>query len=138
MEEMDIIELTREIGRQLQKDERYLAMRAASEACDGDAILQNLIGDFNLKRMAINNEANKEVRDDAKLQELNNELRLVYGEIMQNGNMLAYNAAKQELDALLNRVSSIISQCADGGDPDTVDYEEHSCSGNCGSCGGCG
>ena len=63
MEEMDIIELTREIGRQLQKDERYLAMRAASEACDGDAVLQNLIGDFNLKRMAINNEANKEVRD---------------------------------------------------------------------------
>ena len=28
---MDIIELTREIGRELQKDERYLAMRKASE-----------------------------------------------------------------------------------------------------------
>ena len=42
---MDIIELTREIGRELQKDERYLAMRAASEGCDGDAVLQNMIGD---------------------------------------------------------------------------------------------
>ena len=134
---MDIIELTRKIGRELQKDERYLAMRAASEGCDGDAVLQNMIGDFNLKRMAINNEANKDERDDEKLQQLNNELRLLYGQIMQNDHMQAYNAAKQELDALLNRVSAIISQCADGADPDTADYEEHSCGGDCGSCGGC-
>lgn len=134
---MDIIELTREIGRELQKDERYLAMRKASEDCDGDAVLQNMIGDFNLKRMAINNEANKDERDDDKLQQLNNELRLLYGQIMQNDHMQAYNAAKQDLDALLNRVSSIISQCAEGADPDTVDYEESSCGGNCASCGGC-
>ncbi len=32
-----------------------------------------MIGDFNLKRMAINNEANKDERDDDKLQQLNNE-----------------------------------------------------------------
>ena len=88
-------------------------MRKASEDCDGDAVLQNMIGDFNLKRMAINNEANKDERDDDKLQQLNNELRLLYGQIMQNDHMQAYNAAKQDLDALLNRVSSIISQCAE-------------------------
>ena len=34
-------------------------------------------------------------------------------------------------------LSAIISQCADGADPDTADYEEHSCGGDCGSCGGC-
>ena len=134
---MDMIELAREIGRELQKDERYLAMRKASEACDGDAVLQNMIGDFNLKRMAINNEANKDERDEKKLEELNNEIRLLYGQIMQNDSMQAYNAAKQDLDAVLNRISAIISQCADGADPDTADYEEHSRGGNCGSCGGC-
>src|SRR5699024_5874198 len=88
---MDMIELAREIGRELQKDERYLAMRKASEACDGDAVLQNMIGDFNLKRMAINNEANKDERDEKKLEELNNEIRLLYGQIMQNDSMQAYN-----------------------------------------------
>ena len=134
---MDIIELSREIGRQLQQDERYLAMHKASEACDGDLELQNLIGEFNLKRMAINNESNQETPDEAKLQELNNDLRLIYTQVMQNENMQNYNAAKQELDALLNRVSAIISQCADGADPDTADYEESSCGGDCGSCGGC-
>ena len=77
----------REIGRQLQQDERYLAMHRASEACDGDLELQNLIGEFNLKRMAINNESNQETPDEAKLQELNNDLRLIYTQVMQNENI---------------------------------------------------
>lgn len=135
---MDIIELSRQIGRELQKDERYLALHAASDACDKDTELQSLIGQFNLTRMSINTEAQKEASDDAKLQELNTELRHTYAQIMQNANMTAYNQAKETLDKLLNRVMAIIGQSADGGDPETADYtEEHSCGGNCGSCGGC-
>ena len=134
---MDCIDLFKRAAMALQTDSRYLALDQARKMNDSDEELQNMIGDFNLKRMAINNEANKDERDDEKLQQLNNELRLLYGQIMQNDHMQAYNAAKQELDALLNRVSAIISQCADGADPDTADYEEHSCGGDCGSCGGC-
>ena len=120
---MDIIELAREIGRELQKDPNYLAMRAASDACDKDTELQNLIGQFNLTRMSLSNEAQKEQSDEQKIQQLN---------------MAAYNAAKQNVDAILNRVSAIIGQSADGENPDTADYhEESSCGGNCGSCGGC-
>lgn len=50
---MDIIELAREIGRELQKDERYLNMRTVSAQCDKDEELQELIGEFNLKWIAI-------------------------------------------------------------------------------------
>lgn len=133
---MDIIELTRELGKALQQDERYLQMRAVSATCDKDEELQNLIGEFNLKRIAINNEMQNESRDEEKLEKLNGELRHVYARIMQNGNMTAYNRAKEEMDKLLNRVSAIISQSADGEDPETADYVE-SCGGNCSSCGGC-
>lgn len=135
---MDIIELAREIGRELQKDDHYLAMRAASDACDKDTELQNLIGQFNLTRMSISNETQKEQSDEQKLRELNEELRQTYARIMQSPNMAAYNAAKQSVDMILNRVSAIIGQSADGEDPETADYhEEASCGGNCGSCGGC-
>ena len=72
------------------------------------------------------------------MQRLNFELREVYAKIMANPNMVLYNEAKQDMDQLLSRISSILSQCAEGGDPDTVDYIESGCSGNCGSCGGCG
>ena len=43
---------------------------------------------------------------------------------MKNENMAAYNMARQELDALLNRVNAIIMQSAQGEDPDTTDYQE--------------
>ena len=56
---MDIIEMTRELGRALQNDERYIAMVAARQASDEDQALQEAIGEFNLKRMAISNEARR-------------------------------------------------------------------------------
>ena len=117
---MDIIELTRELGRALQSDERYIAMVAARQASDEDQALQEAIGEFNLKRMAISNEAQKEER-----------------KIMQNEHMLQYNDAKNEFDALLQQITGIIGLCADGEDPDTCEYDAASCGGNCSSCAGC-
>ncbi len=134
---MDIIELARELGREIQKDERYLALQVARQTSDEDQELQNLIGEFNLKRMAINNEAGKPDRSDEKMKTLNEELRHCYAQIMMNPSMTAYNAAKEQMDALLQRVNAIISQSAEGGDPDTADYEESSCGGDCSGCSGC-
>ena len=133
---MDMIELAREIGRELQKDESYLNMQLARQASDEDQALQDAIGEFNLKRMAINNEAQKEDRSEDLLRQYNNELRTIYAEIMQNPNMAAYTAAKNELDALVQRVTTVITMSADGEDPDTCDCESCGCSGNCSSCGG--
>ena len=52
----DLMEMAKELGRELQKDARYLAFRAASEENDKDEALQNLIGEFNLKRLDLGNE----------------------------------------------------------------------------------
>jgi len=134
---MDMIELARELGREIQKDQRFLDVQVARQQSDEDEGLQKAIGEFNLKRMSINNEAQKPERDEEKLQKLNDELRTVYAEIMQNGNMTGYNTAKSELDALVQRVTAIVTLCADGENPDTYDYDAASCGGDCGSCGGC-
>lgn len=134
---MDIITLAREIGKEIQKDQRYIDLETARKNSDEDESLQTAIGEFNLKRMAINNEAQKEDRDEDKLKELNDDLRNIYAQIMQNPNMTAYNEAKTELDTLVQRATAIISMSAEGEDPDTCDYEASSCGGNCASCGGC-
>lgn len=133
---MDIIELAREIGRKIQSDDMYLKLKIAKQNSDEDKELQDLIGEFNLKRMAINNEATKDERDEKKIQELNIELRELYSKVMKNENMAAYNIAKQEMDSVLKRVTAIIMQSAEGEDPETTDYEE-SCTGSCSSCSGC-
>lgn len=134
---MDIIEITRQLGRALQSEQAYIDMRLASQESDEDEALQQLIGEFNLKRMAINNEAQKEDRSEDTLQRLNTELREVYAQIMSNEHMIAYNNAKGEFDALLQRITGIIGLCADGENPDTCDYDPSSCGGDCSSCGGC-
>ena len=94
---MDIIEVTRELGRALQNDERYIAMVAARQASDEDQALQEAIGEFNLKRMAINNEAQKEDRNEETMKRLNEEFRAVYAKIMENEHMLRYNDAKKRV-----------------------------------------
>ena len=134
---MDIIEMTRELGRALPNDERYIAMVTARQASDEDQALQEAIGEFNLKRMAISNEAQKDDRNEETLQRLNAEFRAVYQKIMENEHMLRYNDAKNEFDALLQRMTGILSLCADGEDPETCDYDAASCGGNCSSCAGC-
>ena len=49
--------------------------------------------------------------------------------------MLDYNAAKSEMDALMNGIQSVLSQCAAGEDADTC-QPKNACTGDCASCGG--
>ena len=137
-EQMDIIEMTRKLGAMLQQDDRYTAYHLAKQANDQDEDLQKLIGEFNLKRMAINTETAKDdaEKDNEKLATLNRELREVYAQIMANEHMQAYNDAKTALDKLTRGMMAILNMAAQGLDPDTYE-ESEGCSGNCGSCSGC-
>ena len=131
-----LLEMAKVLGRVLQQDERFVKMQMAQARADEDEALQALIGEFNLKRMAINAESAKgEEQDEEKLRTLNIEIREVYAKVMANESMAAYNEAKTEMDKVTNAIGAILNMAAQGLDPD--DYEEHSCSGNCGSCGGC-
>lgn len=135
---MDIIEKARELGKLIQQEESYIALRKAQADADADMDLQNLIGDFNMKRMSINNEASKKDKDSDKLALLNSQMREDYSKIMSNKNMIAYNEAKDAFDVIANRVLAIVQQSAEGADPETADYSTSSCSGSCSTCGGCG
>lgn len=135
---MDIIEKARELGKLIQQEESYIALQKAQADADADMDLQNLIGDFNMKRMSINNEASKKDKDSDKLALLNSQMREDYSKIMSNKNMIAYNEAKDAFDMVANRVLAIVQQSAEGADPKTADYSTSSCSGSCSTCGGCG
>lgn len=133
---MDIIKMAREFGKELQKDERYIAYINAKNINDNDEKLQKMIHEFEMKRMEISMESGKPEKDDERINTLNSELQNLYSEIMQNENMMNFSVKRDEMDNLLNEINSIITMCANGEDPDTCQIN-HSCSGNCGSCGGC-
>ena len=134
---MDIIEKARELGKLIQQEESYIALQKAQADADADMELQNLIGDFNMKRMSINNEASKKDKDSDKLALLNSQMREDYSKIMSNKNMIAYNEAKDAFDMVANRVLAIVQQSAEGADSETADYSTSSCCGNRSTCGGC-
>lgn len=132
----DILEMAKDLGYAIQQDERFIRTQLAQAAADDDEALQGMIGEFNLKRMAINTENTKAEKDEHKLQVLDGEMREVYARIMANPHMAEYQEAKERLDALLNRIGTIISLSAQGQDPDTA-AAAGGCSGSCSSCGGC-
>ena len=134
---MDIIEMTRELGKMLQADESYVKLHEVEKTADADEELQELIKLFNLKRLAINTENAKVQKDPEKLKTLNTEMQKAYSDIMSNANMISYNEAKQAFDQLSGRVLTIIQNCISGEDPETTDVTA-GCTGSCSTCGGCG
>ena len=124
---MDIITMARELGKLIQQDERYKRIDAAKKANDEDEKLQELIAKFNLKRSELNPE---------KLNQLDKELKALYQEVMANPNMAEFNAAKAEVDGMMNFISTILYGSVNGEDPDTIEMQA-SCGGNCSGCSGC-
>lgn len=134
---MGILEATRKLGEEIQKDERFIAYAKAKIEVDNNKELQDKIGEFNITRMNLEQESEKETRDEEKIKELNESLRNIYSAVMGSKAMLDFNTAKAYLDHIISDINSVIMQCVDGADPKTVEPETHSCSGSCDSCGGC-
>ena len=135
---MDIIEAARNLGAAIQQDERYKKYIEAKKANDADEELQELIGEFNLARMSVDNEFQKEEadRDGEKIKEFNTTIRKLYGKIMCNDTMMAFNKAKADFEAVMQMVNGIIELATEGEDPATCEPES-GCTGSCATCGGC-
>lgn len=132
---MDLLEKAKEFGSLIQKDERYLNFKKASKASENNKELQDKIGQFNLKRLNINQETMKKDKDPEKIKQLDKQLSSLYQEIMSNELMKNYNKASEELNKLVRDICTIITKSSEGEDPQEIDLS--SCSGNCASCGGC-
>lgn len=133
---MDVIELTRELGKAIQADERFVRYAKARLANDTDEDLQNSIGQFNIKRMELEKAVGEEDKDEVKVKVLNEELRKLYGDIMSSAAMVEYNTSKALLDQMMNEVNTILTKTLDGEDPATCDTDA-GCTGSCSTCGGC-
>ena len=135
---MDVIKLTRELGAAIQQDERYLNFAKARQENENDAELNELMGQIQMVQMNYQMEASKETPDSAKMQEFEEQFNDVYTKFMDNDKMKVYEAARAEIDNLMNYVMQILGLCVNGADPATCEPEqEHNCGGSCSSCSGC-
>jgi len=117
---MDCIDLFKKAAAAMQTDPRYLELDAARRENDNDQELQGLIGEFNLKRLDLNNESAKPEPDTAHVAELNQQVNDLYTQIMSSEGMVRYNTAKKECEAMVSHIDAIINTAMNGGDPMTV------------------
>ncbi|MCC8042183.1 MAG: YlbF family regulator [Oscillospiraceae bacterium] len=135
---MSVIDKARELGAVLQQDSRYNAYVVAKAANDSDGELQQLIEEFNVTRGQLNVEMSKSDKDSEKVSQLDTKLRELYNDVMTNPHMEAFEAAKADMDDLLESINYIITAAANGMDPLTCpERDPHSCGCDCSSCGGC-
>lgn len=133
---MEIIKLTRELGKAIQADERYAKFVAARETNEKDDELNELIGKMQLIHMSYQHEASKEDANEQKLTAYEEEFMEIREKIMNNQNMINYEKARMDIDEMMNYIVAILTECIKGEDPETCEPpQEHSCSGNCSSCG---
>ena len=113
---MDCIDLFKKAAAAMQTDPRYLELDAARRENDNDQELQGLIGEFNLKRLDLNNESAKPEPDTAHVAELNQQVNDLYTQIMSSEGMVRYNTAKKECEAMVSHIDAIINTAMNGGD----------------------
>ena len=133
---MDIIERTRELGKALQTDDRYIAYMLAKQANDEDKALQEQIDSFEKMRYDLSMEMTKENKDTDKIKELDDNIKATYNKIMSNKNMIVFAAAQKSLEQLVGNIQEIITMSANGEDPATCEPST-GCTGSCATCGGC-
>ena len=133
------MELTRELGKAIQQDDRYIAYNLAKQVNDNDAELNADIEKFDALRSELNEIMRKDVQaeDTDKLKELDESIKAQYQKIITNKNMVVFQAAQKSLETLINNINQIITMCANGEDPETC-QPTSGCSGSCATCGGCG
>ncbi len=136
---MGIESALRELGKEIQKDERFIALQAAATANDGDQELQNKMQEMQLISLKYQQEAGKgEEASQDKIAELQEEYQKLYSTIMEMENMQKYSAAASEMEQMAQYISGMIGLFFDGQDPETCELpQDDGCTHNCSTCGGC-
>ena len=135
---MDLISLARELGFAIQNDPDYINYKIKEQNVQCDKELQNTIENLNLKKVDINNEISKENPNTEKIDKLNEEIGILYKNMVENQKMKEFNDSKNVFSEKLQKVSTIINKSAQGEDPFLIDVDsDTSCTGSCSTCGGC-
>ncbi len=124
---MTLLEMANELGKMIKESPEMEALNAAELAQEQDEAAQEILKEFNLKRMNLvrDMQENKITREEAT--QKNSE---AFAEMLEKSETIkAYVEAKKDFDAVVTQVNSIINMYITGNDG--------SCTHNCATCGGC-
>ena len=127
---MEIIEMAQALGEAIKQDERLVRFQKAKEAYDADEKLVSAVKEFNVQKMALNEQLSKGDADQAVTDAIQRRIEEIYEEIISSPVMMEYSEAEKAANDLINLVNMAIS-CA-------ITGEEMGCTEEkCKTCGHC-
>lgn len=123
---MDILEKTRELGEMIQVSEEMRILKEAEQKQNNDAKAQELLNDFNMKRMNLARDMHEgKITKEEAIEKNNSE----FEQVSKHETIAAYLEAKKAFDGMINEINGILNYYITGQEP--------GCTHDCGSCGGC-
>lgn len=124
---MTIIEKAHELGKMIGESDEAKALSAAEAAQAADDEAQQLIADFNIKRLNLAREIQSGKITEEEAIEKNN---AAFDELVKSSESIkAYVDAKKKFDDMVNSINNVINVYITGG--------QNGCTHNCSTCGGC-
>jgi len=124
----EIIEKAKELGALLQRSEQVQKYTVAKAAYDQDETVQKLIKEYNLHRMTMMSLS--EAEDSERMAEVEERLKAVYTQVIENEKYKSMQEAGSAVEALLSQVNGVLTFYVTGEEP-------QSCTHDCSTCGGC-
>lgn len=136
---MSLESVLRELGKEIQKDERFVALQVAAKVNDADEGLQKQMQELQLISLKYQQESEKaDAADKERIESLQADYQKLYGEIMESENMQKYSACASAMEEMAQYISGMMGLFFDGQDPETCELPpQDGCTHDCCTCGGC-
>ena len=134
----NVIKETRALGAAIQETDCFKNIKKAQDALDADANVQLAMSKIEGLQAKYQEEAAKETPDQDVLTQIDSDFQAAYAEMTKSSSVAEFEAARQELDGMMNKVMEILYLCVNGEDPATCKPAEHGECGSCSCCSSCG
>jgi cell fate (sporulation/competence/biofilm development) regulator YlbF (YheA/YmcA/DUF963 family) len=123
---MEIMELAAQLGQAIKADERVAKRDKAREVYEADEAIQQLMFEYNMQQIALQEEYKKESIDKNVIEAIEKRLDQIVADVTANPVFIAINEAEEAVNALMQEVNAEITFQITGKRP---------CSHDCSSCG---
>ncbi len=128
----DLKKMAHALGEAIEATEEFKKYNEAKALQETDSELQMFIGEYNLRRMQLMTELQKDPADqnEEMLNSMRDMMNEAYDKVMKHPIMKQFAESSEALQNMVNEVYQIINFHVTGEDP-------NACSGNCSGCSGC-
>lgn len=138
----EIITLAKSLGEALKNCDEYKAFCETRDAMRANLVLKEQLDEFKVQKSVLEIEKEKGQPDEHVIDVLSARLEVLYKQITEHPQMMAYTKAEEDLNLLMNAVNMTISSYI-GAEEYTSEATDESadgsegCTHNCSTCHGC-